>query len=573
MSTAARAGRHVVVMVATSYPRFPGDGIGSFMEPIAKGVAARGHDVHLVAPWHPAITRPAHEDGVTFHFFQVFAGGGAFENVFGYATSLRADTALKFRALAIAPVAVAAGWREAARVARAHRATVMHGHWVIPGGVMAALAARKLPLVISLHGSDVFIAERHGLVGRAARAVFRRASWVTAPSDDLRLRAEAIGADPARAETVPYGVDASRFAPSAETRAAVRRELGLDAGTPLIFTAGRLVSKKGFEYLIDAARLLAMRVPSLRVAIAGDGDLREALAARAAGAAQILWLGQQAQDRVGRLAAAADVIAVPSIRDAAGNVDGLPNFALGGAGVGDAGRRLHRRRPAASHRGRCHRTAGPRARRRCARRRHRRTAGAAGDGPPDGRRRPGCRDPQFRLGASGRAPRGGVQPAASGRTSAWMMPMIWPWSWRSSHAGRLAAIVQCPACLGACGRAADRGGLACERCRTPYRMRDGVLIVDLSGERPEVAAERAGVRTTERNAALGGINDAFDDLARADGALKDAILALPEGDDSRYYREPGYFLNVKHSLRGFRFVTRRLSRTPGQRLHWMSAPI
>ncbi len=57
--------RHVVVMVATSYPRFPGDGVGSFMEPIAKGVAARGHEVHLVAPWHPG-HHPgrAVEDGV-----------------------------------------------------------------------------------------------------------------------------------------------------------------------------------------------------------------------------------------------------------------------------------------------------------------------------------------------------------------------------------------------------------------------------------------------------------------------------------------------------------------------------
>ena len=45
---------HVVVMVTTSYPRFPGDGVGSFIEPIAKGIAARGHVVHLVAPWHPA---------------------------------------------------------------------------------------------------------------------------------------------------------------------------------------------------------------------------------------------------------------------------------------------------------------------------------------------------------------------------------------------------------------------------------------------------------------------------------------------------------------------------------------
>ena len=44
----------VVVMVTTSYPRFPGDSVGTFMEPIATSVAARGHDVHVVAPWHPA---------------------------------------------------------------------------------------------------------------------------------------------------------------------------------------------------------------------------------------------------------------------------------------------------------------------------------------------------------------------------------------------------------------------------------------------------------------------------------------------------------------------------------------
>lgn len=49
--------RHRVVMVATSYPRFPGDTVGTFMEPIAHEVARRGHDVHLVAPWHPAIDR------------------------------------------------------------------------------------------------------------------------------------------------------------------------------------------------------------------------------------------------------------------------------------------------------------------------------------------------------------------------------------------------------------------------------------------------------------------------------------------------------------------------------------
>jgi glycosyltransferase involved in cell wall biosynthesis len=39
-------------------------------------------------------------------------------------------------------------------------------------------------------------------------------------------------------------------------------------------------------------------------------------------------LGTRSQDDIARLVAAADVVAVPSIRDDAGNVDGLPNFAL-----------------------------------------------------------------------------------------------------------------------------------------------------------------------------------------------------------------------------------------------------
>jgi glycosyltransferase involved in cell wall biosynthesis len=96
-----------------------------------------------------------------------------------------------------------------------------------------------------------------------------------------------------------------------------------------VFSAGRLVRKKGFEYLIDAARELASRVPGLRVVIAGAGDLQGDLEARARATGDTVRLvGAMSQDQVGELAAAADVIAVPSVHDAEGNVDGLPNFAL-----------------------------------------------------------------------------------------------------------------------------------------------------------------------------------------------------------------------------------------------------
>jgi glycosyltransferase involved in cell wall biosynthesis len=182
--------RHVVVMIATSYPRFAGDGVGSFMEPIATSVAARGHEVHLVAPWHPAIRRGAVEQGVHFHFFKY--APIASMNVFGYAQGLRADTDVKLAAWCATPAALAAGAFKALRVAQKKRATVVHAHWVLPGGLLGALAAGRRRLVVSLHGSDVYVAERHAALRMVARRVFTRAAHVTACSDDLRTRAIAL---------------------------------------------------------------------------------------------------------------------------------------------------------------------------------------------------------------------------------------------------------------------------------------------------------------------------------------------------------------------------------------------
>lgn len=315
----------VVVMVTSSYPRFPGDSVGTFMEPIAQSVAARGHEVHVVAPWHPLVSRPRHDRGIQFHFYRYAPVRSL--NVFGYAAAMRADVTLRSAAYVAAPLALGAGWWMARNVARRYHASVMHGHWVIPGGITAALAAPELPLVISLHGSDVYVAERLPPARLAARTAFRRAGYVTACSADLASRAVKLGADPERTSVVPYGVDAARFRPDPTAGKEHRAGLGVPEGMLLVAAAGRLVSKKGFEYLIDAMP----NVPDAVLAVAGAGTLAEPLRERARALGiheRVRFLGDQSQDAVATLFSSADVIVVPSVRDDAGNVDGLPNVVM-----------------------------------------------------------------------------------------------------------------------------------------------------------------------------------------------------------------------------------------------------
>ncbi|HEX6464211.1 MAG TPA: glycosyltransferase family 4 protein, partial [Vicinamibacterales bacterium] len=117
-------------------------------------------------------------------------------------------------------------------------------------------------------------------------------------------------------------------------RAAVRQRAGIPATAPLVVAAGRLVRKKGFEYLIDA---LPMAGGNVQLVIAGDGDLAVELDARARSgqaADRIRFVGNLSQDAVGEWFAAADVVAVPSVRDESGNVDGLPNTLLEGLASG-----------------------------------------------------------------------------------------------------------------------------------------------------------------------------------------------------------------------------------------------
>ena len=310
-------------MVTSSYPKFPGDVTAPFVDSIAAAVAGRGHEVDVVLPHHPDLRRGASEPA---RFFPYRYAPSDASSLWGYAQSLDADVRVRSAVYLLAPF-VALSLRNAVdQRLLASRYDAVHVHWVVPNAAMIVDIVRShgAPLVVSLHGSDVFLAERLALARHLARRAFSAAGAVTACSSDLMRRAIVLGAPPARTRTVPYGVDSSFFSPGT-AEGAIRARLGLRPEAVFVLAFGRMVAKKGFADLVDAAA----RVAGIQVVIAGSGDLRDALEARTRErGAPVLFPGALNRGSIAAALAAADVVVVPSIVDEAGNVDGLPNALL-----------------------------------------------------------------------------------------------------------------------------------------------------------------------------------------------------------------------------------------------------
>ena len=324
-----------ILALTSSYPRFAGDPTAPFVESITQHVAALGHPTHLVLPESSKWNRPPREDGITYHPYRY--SPRRFWTPWGYSASLQGGVKIRRPLYALAPLVSASALRTCDRIASREPVDLVHVHWVVPNGPIGALAARRrgLPLVISLHGSDLSVAQRSRWMGRAARWSFARAAAVTAPSIDMLERAQRLGAT-GRLELAPYGVDPDVFRPDERAARGIREKLGLNAEHVVVLGVGRFIGVKGFEYLVDAVARARAATESVTLVLVGDGDLADELRARAARSGLgdgVIFAGMVSPSEVAGYLAAADLVVVPSVHHD-GYVDGLPNVALEAMGAG-----------------------------------------------------------------------------------------------------------------------------------------------------------------------------------------------------------------------------------------------
>ncbi len=169
-----------------------------------------------------------------------------------------------------------------------------------------------LPYAVIAHGAEVAVPGRLPLSGALLGRILRRADLVIAGGS--YPHAEAVRAAGRKLPTVlvPPGVDVDRFMPLDEAeRDAVRADLGLPDGAPLLHAGSRLVPRKGIDVVIAAASRLVDRHPGLHVAVTGTGrDRRRLELIAAAGRVPVSFCGRVPDDALAGLYSAADVFSM-----------------------------------------------------------------------------------------------------------------------------------------------------------------------------------------------------------------------------------------------------------------------
>jgi len=255
--------------MASTFPRWEGDEQPRFILDLCKNIPGRLKFL-VLAPHYPgAKTRETIEgvDVVRFRYaperYEKLAyDGGMLEQIRG--NKLR---------VVLLPFFLASMFLYVLLLRKKHRCKLIHAHWLVPQGVVAALAIATArlnsKLIVTCHGADL-----HSLKGPlwkiVKRWVLKRSTRITVVSHAMKRLIGELAADSVHKTFVaPMGTDlAGLFKPKIAPTSSLR---------PSLLFVGRLVEKKGLIYLLKAMPEILQKYPDTVLTVVGDGPLRGSL--------------------------------------------------------------------------------------------------------------------------------------------------------------------------------------------------------------------------------------------------------------------------------------------------------
>lgn len=323
----AETRKPTLLVLTSTYPRWAGDPEPGFVHELSRRLTDRFR-VIVVGP-HAAGAETAEVlDGVEVLRYRYAPERLAtLVNDGGIVVNLRRN---RWKYFLVPGFVLAQAWR-AWRLIRTEKVDVVHAHWLVPQGLVAAmlrcLPGLGVPFVVTSHGADLFALQGRW-VHRIKRFVIRSSSTITVVSQAMRDRMREIAPGAGHVRVQPMGVDLQeRFVPDPETP---RSE------DELLFV-GRLVEKKGLRHLLDVMPMLIARRPGTRLRIAGFGPEASLLKehVKVLGISEhVEFLGAVSQAELPYLYRRAALFVAPFVQAGSGDQEGLGLVLVEAAGCG-----------------------------------------------------------------------------------------------------------------------------------------------------------------------------------------------------------------------------------------------
>ncbi len=323
-----------VCLLTHTYPRFPNDTTAPFVESTAETLQKHGIDVTVLTPDTPKFARTAADHTVNLQTYRYFFPRRF--QLLGYSNTLVNDCKLKRYVYLLAPFMFLSGIFHLFRLHRKHRFDVIHAQWLLPNGFIGAALCKvyKLPLVITMQGSDMLVAKKNPFFKRMAKWTLKHTAMVTSVTPTFLTELAVLGVPDNQRCLIPNGVDPKMFhfaGRKERDMTGLQEQLSIPEGDAVVFALGRIVLKKGFDILIQALCIVTQKYPNVTFIIGGDGtDLQrlKALAEDLSVSDSVRLPGTINRTDVPAYFHLCDVFTLPAVFDPKGNVDGCPNVIL-----------------------------------------------------------------------------------------------------------------------------------------------------------------------------------------------------------------------------------------------------
>jgi len=299
-----------VCVIASTYPRSGDDVAVPWLREEVRLLAQSGYDVSVFAPSYRGLGDHV-LDGVSVRRFRYFlASKEDLTHDSGAPSKVH-----KLGYFAIAGLYVLRGTLAFASLQRSNRFDIVHVHWPFPHANFVRLlnGANRPKVVLNFHGAELALARKFGFVRKNLTKHVEMADAVVANSSHTAREVKRLIGD-VDIEIKAYGSpvatgDLQKVTPS----------------KPTILYVGRLIERKGVEYLIAAFQALRKEMDADLV-IVGNGFLLDKLKTQAKEADlddSIRFLTDVGNEELSRIYLSSTVFMLPAIIDAKGDTEGL----------------------------------------------------------------------------------------------------------------------------------------------------------------------------------------------------------------------------------------------------------